>query len=109
MVGGASYTCYAAEFVGATYRVCSSAAADEAALAAPTVLAASGAVVDEVWVIGTDPSPPNAVGVTLKVACVGLSGSCPAIDAPGWVSVATSGQGERVDKLADGITTLCPW
>ena len=106
MVGGASYTCYAAEFVGATYRVCSSAAADEAALAAPTVLAASGAVVDEVWVIGTDPSPPNAVGVTLKVACVGLSGSCPAIDAPGWVSVATSGQGERVDKLADGITTL---
>ena len=106
LVGGTEYSCWSADFdVPNASRVCSSASSGAVVpLAAPTVLASSGAVINEVKVTGTNPDPPNAADATMKVACVALNGGCPAIDA-GWVS-ATSGNEAQVATLADGTTQM---
>jgi hypothetical protein len=106
MVGGASYTCYSAEFSGTDYRVCSGGSAVLAALAAPTVATAAGSVSGAVEVTGTAPSSPSNVDSTLKIACVPLGGVCP--DATGAFTAwtAATGSPQVVSTLADGSSTV---
>jgi hypothetical protein len=106
MVGGASYTCYSAEFSGTDYRVCSGGIAVMAALAAPTVATAAGSVSGAVEVTGTAPSSPSNVESTLKIACVPLGGVCP--DATGTFTAwaAATGSPQVVSTLADGSSTV---
>ncbi|MCP4844382.1 MAG: hypothetical protein GY901_04675, partial [Actinomycetia bacterium] len=110
LTAGDLYSCYAAEFAGTDYRVCSTAVIDAvAALNAPTVAASTGTVGRAVLVNGTAPSDAN-VDTELKVACVepdGLSSAaCPAFDAVGWVNVTNPGVAQQVSTLADGSSMV---
>ena len=108
LVGGTEYDCWSAEFddTDVTNRVCSESSSSAVVpLAPPTVLAVSGSFVNQVFATGTNPVPPNALDVTMKVACVDLGQGCPAKDAAGWVP-ATSATGVQVTTLADGLNSL---
>jgi hypothetical protein len=123
MVGGTSYTCYAAEFVGTDYRVCSTGSPVVAALNAPSVAAATGLVGGAVSVTGTDSSTPlvttesgsvgsevvvrgtaasaGNTGTTLKVSCVATAGaSCPAASGATWTDA--TGVSQQIGTFDDG-------
>ena len=111
MVGGTSYTCYAAEFVGTDYRVCSSGSDVTAnALIAPTVTAIPGTSPLTVEVTATAPSNPPNVDSTLRIACLTNAGPQPECPIPGdsaWVDVTTSGAAQAVAVPTAGALYTC--
>ena len=103
MVGGTSYTCYSAEFVGTNYRVCSTGVAAPAELTPPTVAAQTGSVGGAMSVTATAASNTYS---TLKIGCVANGESCPAVEATAWIPVTTSGSPQQVSTLAGGSGTV---
>ena len=97
MVAGTSYTCYAAEFVGTDYRVCSAGSDVVAALNAPTLTSAvPGPSPGQINVTATAPTGDNAnVDSTLRVACLenpGTQPDCPAAGDGAWRNATSSPQ-----------------
>jgi hypothetical protein len=107
LVGGTSYTCWAAQFDTYGNYKCSATGdgVTAALLNRPVVNASPGETENQVSVTGTDSATPNQ-GTTLQVACVAFDEGCPAYDATGWANVTVSGQPQQISKLADGTTDL---
>jgi hypothetical protein len=107
LVGGTSYTCWAAQFDTYGNYKCSATGdgVTAALLNRPVVNASPGETENQVSVTGTDSATPNQ-GTTLQVACVAFDEGCPAYDATGWANVTVSGQPQQISKLADNTTDL---
>jgi hypothetical protein len=110
MVGGTSYTCYAAEFVGTDYRVCSAGSAVVAALNAPTLTSAvPGPSPGQIDVAATAPTGDNAnVDSTLRIACLeneGFQPGCPAAGDSAWRNATSSPQ--TIPDLTAGDLYSC--